>query len=111
MQITFKTTKLGKLCASAKKLQKSYGEKNSKLIKVRLEVLKSALNLAEIPTEPPFRLHRLQGKRKGEYAVDIGVRLRLVFKPDYDPVPRKNDGGIDKEKITKINVIDIVDYH
>ncbi len=37
--------------------------------------------------------------------------MRLIFEPDNDPIPRKKVGGMDKEKITKIAIVSIEDYH
>lgn len=77
----------------------------------RLAVLKSAPSLALVPTFPPDRLHLLTGNRRGQYAVDLVHQYRLVFKPSHDPVPLKEDGGIDKDGVTKIAILEVVDYH
>lgn len=39
------------------------------------------------------------------------TRNRLIFIPDHDPVPRKDDGGIDLAQVTKITILEITDYH
>ena len=31
--------------------------------------------------------------------------------PNHEPVPRKDDGGIDLDKLTSIIIIEVVDYH
>ena len=49
--------------------------------------------------------------RKDEFAVDLVHPYRLVFRPDHDPVPRKDDGGIELEAITAIEIVEVVDYH
>lgn len=36
---------------------------------------------------------------------------RLVFEPDQDPVPKKEDGGLDWARVTAITVVEIGDYH
>ena len=77
----------------------------------RLAVLNSARTLADVPSTPPERCHPLRGEREGQYAVDLVHPQRLVFKPNHEQVPRKDDGGVDLEKITSIIIIEVVDYH
>jgi len=36
---------------------------------------------------------------------------RLVFSPDHDPRPELPDGGLDWQKVTKIVIEGIGDYH
>ena len=111
MEITFRTKKIEKVCKSEKELQKSYGKQNAKVIWMRIKFLRSASNLSQILTTEPFKLHQLQGNKKGHYAVNLQNGLRLVFIPNHNPVPRKKDGGIDKEQVTEIKIIDILNYH
>ena len=80
-------------------------------LKSRLAVLSNARALADVPSTPPERCHPLRGEREGQYAVDLVQPRRLVFAPNHDPVPRKDDGGIDLDKITAITIVDVVDYH
>jgi len=77
----------------------------------RLAVLNSARTLADVPSTRPERCHPLKAKREGQYAVDLVHPRRLVFKPNHDPVPRKDDGGVDLDKVTSIIIIEVVDYH
>lgn len=74
-------------------------------------VLVSATTLSEVPTSKPERLHQLSGKRKGQFAVDLVHPHRLVFKPTCEPIPRHDDGGIDRSKVVAITILDVVDYH
>ncbi len=77
----------------------------------RMAVLRAARALALVPVTPPERRHQLQGDRGGQFAVDLVHPYRLVFKPDHQPVPRKNDGGIDVTRVTAITIIEVIDYH
>ena len=83
----------------------------AKVIAMRMAVLESARNLAEVPITPPNRRHQLVGDRDEQFAVDLVHPRRLVFAPDHDPVPRTGDGGIDIERVTAIMIEDVVDYH
>jgi len=53
----------------------------------------------------------LTNDRAGQFSVDLAHPFRLLFIPAKDPVPEKNDGGIDLEQITEIEIIGIEDTH
>lgn len=96
---------------AAKTLQKEYGDRMARLIMSRLAVLKNARTLSEVPTTRPERCHQLKGKRSKQYAVDLKHPRRLVFKPNHEPIPLGEDGGINTERVTAVTIIDVVDYH
>ena len=111
MDIVFRTRKLEKTFNSADELKKVYGAPMARKIQVRLAVLKAARTLALVPTTPPDRCHQLSGKRDEQFAVDLVHPRRLVFEPNHEPLPRRDDGGIDTEQVTAITIIEVVDYH
>ena len=111
MEISFKSKKLKKVIEDEKALQRNYGERMARSIMMRMGVLHAASTLAEVPIDRPDRCHQLTKDRDEEFAVDLVHPKRLVFEVDYDPIPRKGDGGIDKEGATAITIIEIVDYH
>jgi len=80
-------------------------------IMTRLSVMKAARNLGVVPETRPDRRHQLRGDRAEQYAVDVVNPHRLVFEPNHDPIPRKDDGGIDVDRVTAITIIDVIDYH
>lgn len=110
MDIAFRTRKLEKTFNSAGELQKAYGARMAKAIMNRLAVLMAARTLALVPTTPPDRRHQLRGDRDEQFAVDLVHPHRLVFEPNHDPLPRKDDGGIDVEQVTAITIIEVIDY-
>ena len=110
MQISFRTRRTEKIFNSEKELQKKYGADQAKKIKLRMEVLRSAVNLAEVPEQKPERRHKLKADRKDQFAVDLVHPYRLIFELS-DPVPMREDGEIDVSKITKIVVLGVEDYH
>ena len=111
MDISFRTSKLTKTFNSEKALKQEYGERMARAIMIRLAVLRNAQALSRVPTTPPDRCHLLTGRRKGQYAVDLVHPQRLIFEPNHDPVPLRDDGGIDTDEVTAITIIDVVDYH
>ena len=111
MDIIFRTKKLEKVFNSKKKLVQEYGQDNAKKLMRRMTVLFGAPNLLSVPTSPPDHCHELSSKRKGLFAVDIKQPYRLIFKPAHDPIPLKDDLGIDLTKVTAIEIQGIEDYH
>lgn len=91
-------------------MTKAFGDR-AKPLQRRLSVLLVADSLADVPHTRPERLHELGNDRAGELAVDIKENWRLVFEPDHDPVPKRDDGGIDRAAITDIRIIRVEDYH
>ena len=78
---------------------------------MRLAVLKNSRSLSQAPTTPLDRRHMLTGDQREQYAVDLVHPHRLVFVPDHDPVPRREDGGIDLDEVRAVTIIEVVDYH
>ena len=111
MDIAFRTRKLQKTFNAADVLQRSYGARMARAIMMRMAVLKAARNLELVPTTPPERRHQLVGDRDEQFAVDLVHPYRLVFEANHEPLPRKDDGGIDTEQVTAITLLDVVDYH
>lgn len=111
MNISFSTNKLGKAFNSERELMKKFGRENARYIMRRMTVLHAAPSLYDVPFRPPERRHELGGDRKGMFAVDIKHPFRLIFKPDHNPVPVKEDGGIDLKKVTSIVILGVEDYH
>ena len=110
MDITFKTAKMAKVFNSERDLDREYG-KQSDAIKRRMAVLRAAATLDRISHLPPERCHELQPLGNGLYAVDLKYPWRLVFAVGNDPIPRKDDGGVDKAKVKAIEIRSVGNYH
>ncbi len=111
MNVYFRTRKLGRACASEKKMRGEYGPKMAKKIQLRLAQFKAADNLNDLAKIPGTRCHELKGDRTGQLAVDLVHPQRMVFVPADVPIPKKEDGGLDWSNVTEIEVIEIGDYH
>jgi len=109
--ITFKTKRLEKTFNSRKLLIRKYGDQNAEYIIRRMAVLRASNSLEEVPTEKPIKCHKLKGKREDQFALNLKEPYRLVFEPDYNSIPRKEDGGINLEAIIKIKILSVEDYH
>ena len=110
MEISCRSRKLEKQLTDPKEMVKSFGQMAIK-IKQRLKNLKDADNLGIMKTIPAARCHELTGERKGELAVDVSGNYRMIFEPLHDPIPKKDDGGLNWEEVTKIRINEIEDYH
>lgn len=110
MEISYKSRKLEKQLTDPREMVKSFGQLAVK-IKMRLKNLTDADNLAIMRTIPAARCHELTGDRKGELAVDVSGNYRLLFEPSHDPIPKKDDGGLNWGEVTKIQINEIEDYH
>jgi proteic killer suppression protein len=91
-------------------MAKYFGQMGRK-VNQRLKDLADAGNLAVMRTIPASRCHELTGERKGELAVNVSGNYRLIFEPNHDPIPKKEDGGLNWEEVTKIQINAIEDYH
>ena len=111
MEIIFRTKRLKKIFCSSKDLKRNYGERTARLIQNRLAVLSNASSLSRVPRIRPERLHQLSGNRKGQFAVDLVHPRRLIFEPNHDPMPVNKEGGIDRDMVTAITIIEVTDYH
>lgn len=111
MLIYFGTRKLQKTCSSAKEMNKAYGTTRARKLQQRLMELQAAANLSHIARVPPPRCHELVADRHGQLSVDLDHPFRLIFIPANDPLPLREDGGLDWERVTEIEVIEVVNYH
>lgn len=110
MDISFEDKKFEKQCNTFRLLQKDHGATRAKKIKRRLDNLRAAAILADMKTLPG-RCHELIGDRAGQLSLDLDHPYRLIFEPANDPIPRKEDGGIDWTKITAVRIIGVDDTH
>ncbi len=111
MEIHFCSRKMQKMCNSEKQMRAKLGSRIADRLMQRLAELVAAESLDDIPRVPPVRCHELSHNRKGQLAVDLVHPKRLVFRPHHDPVPTRDDGGLDWKRVTKILILEIVDYH
>ena len=84
MEITFSNKKLEKLVNNDREMVKELGSLRAKTLKKRLTQLMFASHLEEV---------------------------RLIFKPQENPIPTNADGQYMWIKISGIEVIEIINYH
>ena len=111
VDIAFRTRRLERTFNSQRELDRTYGNRMARAIMMRLAVLKNAHTLSLVPASRPDRLHQLTGNRRGQFAVDLAHLFRLIFVPNHYPIPLRDDGGIDRDRVTAITITEVVDYH
>lgn len=110
VEISYKSRKLEKQLTDPKEMTRSFGQLARK-VNQRLKDLSDADNLAIMKSFPAARCHELEGGRKGELSIDVSGNYRMIFVPLNEPIPKKDDGGLNWEEVTKIQIIEIKDYH
>jgi proteic killer suppression protein len=111
MLICFKDGKLEKYFCDERTLKRKWGAEQAKLIARRLTELAAAENLETLKKLPQVRAHELAGDRAGQISLDVKSPYRLLVTPDHEETPRKEDGGLDWQKITKVKVLGVEDTH
>lgn len=91
-------------------MMKRLGEKRAARLMQRLMELDAAPTLSVISHLPPARCHELTGSDSGTFSVDLEHPYRLLFVP-ADPIPLRSDGGIDREQVKEIIIVEIKDTH
>lgn len=110
MDIFFRTRKLQRICSNEQEMRQRLDKKMVQRLRQRMAELKAADVLADISHLPPPRLHELTN-RNGVFSVDLEYPYRLLLIPANDPIPRREDGGIDIELVSEVEIIDIEDTH
>lgn len=77
----------------------------------RLDDINAADSLAILLKLPYAHPHPLYGDRKGQYSIDVKQPYRLLFRITDDPIPRKEDGGVDIDKVTSVMILEVADTH
>ena len=102
MEITFSNSRIEKILTNKRLIKKEYGILTNNIIS-RITELQSAKSLAEISHLPPPRRHKLVGF-DARYAIDLSKNYRLI-------IEAKDKSIVDLDKITKIVILGILDYH
>ena len=110
MDIVFNNHKFEKECNNQGLLQKNHGKVRAKRIRRRLDDLRAATVLEDM-RNIPGRCHELGENRSGQLSFDLDHPYRLIFEPADEPIPRKEDGGMDWKKITAVRILGVDDTH
>lgn len=110
MEILYSNNKLKKQITDLRELDKAFGQL-ARQINKRVSELTSCDNLSIMKLFPQAKCHELSGNRKGQLAIKVSGNFRIIFIPNHNPVPEKEDGGMNWVEITSITIIEVSDYH
>ena len=110
MDISYASSRIRKICTDDKTAKKELGNDGAKVLKQRLEQMQDVDNLEQL-RHAAGDWHELKGNRKGQLACSLHGLYRLVFTPANDPLPTKQDGGLDWTQVTAVINIEVLDYH
>jgi toxin HigB-1 len=110
MNISIADRRLAKLLNQRRLLQKKYGPVRARKIAQSISTLQAAETLEDMRYFPG-RCHELTGDRAGQLAIDLDGPYRLIFEPDHNPLPRKDDDGLDWTAVTAVTIIAVEDYY
>ena len=111
MELSFRNNKLAKLLNSEREIIRTYGPDNGRRIMLRLSNIRDAATLEELSKVPQTRVHELKADRNEQISVDAKHPYRLILVCNNDEMPRKDDGGLNWARITKVQLIEIIDTH
>lgn len=109
MEITFHSNKMRRLCNDSKRALKEHGKAVAEKLRRRIDDLRAARCLADM-RNAAGRIEELTADRKGQLSLHLNGK-RLIFKPCNQPIPLKDDGGLDWQNVTAVTIIEIEDYH
>ena len=108
MDIHFASVEIQKLCEEETFATRKLGRAVATRLRIRLNELAAAANLSELISGKP---HPLKGDFSGCFGIRLDGACRIVVRPDHDPVPTLESGGIDRTLVTIVCVEFIGDYH
>lgn len=103
-------TRLERDCSDDRRASRRFGPERWATLRRRLASLSAAPTLRDLEGVPG-KFHPLVGDRAGQFAMTVSASHRLIFVPDHNPVPMTPDGGIDRDQITRVRILEVVDYH
>lgn len=111
MDISFESQQDAELYNDTKALARKFGAEQAKRIRKRLDQLFAAERLSVFAGGAFGRCHELKADRKGQLTLDLKHPFRLCFVPANEPIPTKDDGGLDWDKVTAVRIVGVIDPH
>lgn len=99
------------LFGDSRRLRHKYGPRCAERLVARLAQIRAAESLEVLCQLPQARCHQLVGDRVGQFSLDLEHPLRLIVEVADTPIPRLEDGGIDRRHVQRLTFIEITDTH
>jgi toxin HigB-1 len=108
MEFEFANKHLQKLYEKESYAVKELGISCARKLKARFSDIQAVNKVTELIAGDP---HPLLGKRKGQFSIALGGGNCIMFVPTNRPTPLIGKDKIDWSQVTKIEIIEIGDYH
>lgn len=79
MQVEFRTKALRKQYEKGSHAIRAYGQMIGRRYIQRINIMKSATDIEQLQTLPVIHCHPLKKNRKGDWAIKLADRARLIF--------------------------------
>ncbi|MDY6786803.1 MAG: type II toxin-antitoxin system RelE/ParE family toxin [candidate division WOR-3 bacterium] len=112
MYIIYRKKKVKRLTEKRSLATKKYGDDVANKLMQRMNEIKQAESVGALKRNmPASNPHFLKGKRKKDLSIVIKGKWRIITRPDMDEDEYIINGNTNMNKITKIEIIKIEDYH
>lgn len=99
MEIAFRTKALRAVCLSGDRMDKQYGAEGAATLKGRLADIRAAECLGDVPL---VNLRPCLNCADDTAALEMGVAMKIIFKPNHRKPPTLQDGSTDWNSINRI---------
>lgn len=79
MEVVFRTKKLERCFRESKLAAAEFGEVVGRRYIQRINIIRSSRNIEDLKAQRSLRCHPLKGDRKGQWAINLTNRYRLLF--------------------------------
>jgi plasmid maintenance system killer protein len=107
VDIVFRTRKLEKLLNSRREMDREFPPARVRKLMNRLRELRDMPNLGAMESLPYVRCHALKHDREGQWSLDLDLPWVLLIEPFDEPMPTRDDGAIDVDRVTTVRVLEI----
>ena len=76
-----------------------------------LDLLEVTKDVKELPTLKSYRLHKLDGNRKGQWSITVNLPWAVCFTPDITEIIKDDNGNVIDEIMDGWLDVEITDYH
>lgn len=109
LRIEYGSKRFEKQC-DPKGASKKFGAEKAKMLQRRREQMTFAPTLKDFK-DVHVHCEALTGDMAGEWSVRLTANWRLVFELADEPLPRKEDGGIEITQVEAVRLLRVEDYH
>lgn len=79
MKVSFRTGKLKRAYEESARAIRHFGPEVGRRYVQRIDIIKASRHLEDLKAQRTLRCHELQGKRAGQWAINLTDRFRLIF--------------------------------